>query len=154
MPNKPGAKITALGTYVPPRLLTNDDLERMVDTTHEWIMERTGIRQRHIVDKGVASSDLAVETARVALAERGIEPSEVEMIIVATVTPDMFFPATACLVQHKLGCPGAWGYDVSAACSAFLYALQNGVQYITSGAHKKVLVIGRASCRERVYACV
>ena len=142
MPNKPGAKITALGTYVPPRLLTNDDLERMVDTSNEWILERTGIRQRHIVDKGMASSDLAVEAARAALVERAIEPSQVELIIVATVTPDMFFPSTACLVQHKLGCPGAWGYDVSAACSAFVYALQNGVQYVTSGAHKKVLVIG------------
>jgi len=140
--NKPGAKITALGTYVPPRLLTNEDLEKMVDTSSQWIIERTGIRQRHIVDKGVASSDLAVEAARAALAERGIEPSEVELIIVATVTPDMFFPATACLVQHKLGCPGAWGFDVSAACSAFLYALQTGVQYIATGAHKKVLVIG------------
>ena len=142
MPNKPGAKITALGTYVPPRLLTNDDLEKMVDTSNEWIIERTGIRQRHIVDKGVASSDLGVEAARAALAERGIAPSEVELIIVATVTPDMFFPATACLVQHKLGCPGAWGFDVSAACSAFLYALQCGTQYIATGAHKKVLVVG------------
>lgn len=142
MPNKPGAKITALGTYVPPRLLTNDDLEKMVDTSNEWILERTGIRQRHIVGKGVASSDLAVEAARAALAERGIEPSEIELIIVATVTPDMFFPATACLVQHKLGCPGAWGFDISAACSAFLYALQCGVQHVATGAHKKVLVIG------------
>jgi 3-oxoacyl-[acyl-carrier-protein] synthase-3 len=142
LPNKPGAKITALGIYVPPRLLTNADLERMVDTSNEWILERTGIRQRHIVDKGVASSDLAVEAARAALAERGIEAAEIELIIVATVTPDMFFPATACLVQHKLGCPRAWGFDLSAACSAFLYALQCGAQHITTGAHKKVLVIG------------
>jgi 3-oxoacyl-[acyl-carrier-protein] synthase-3 len=142
LPSKPGAKITALGTYVPPRLLTNADLEKMVDTSNEWILERTGIRQRHIVDKGVASSDLAVEAARAALAERGIEPSEIELIIVATVTPDMFFPATACLVQHKLGCLGAWGFDLSAACSAFLYALQCGTQHIATGAHKKVLVIG------------
>ena len=142
MANKPGAKITALGTYVPPRLLTNDDLERMVDTSNEWILERTGIRQRHIVDKGVASSDLAVEAARAALEERGIEPSEVELIIVATVTPDMFFPATACLVQHKLGAKGVWGFDLSAACSAFVYALQTGAQFIATGAHKKVMVIG------------
>jgi 3-oxoacyl-[acyl-carrier-protein] synthase-3 len=140
--NKPLAKITSLGTYVPPRLLTNNDLEKMVETSDQWILERTGIRQRHIVDKGVASSDLAVEAAKVALAERGVEPNEVETIIVATVTPDMFFPSTACLVQHKLGCQGAWGFDVSAACSAFLYALQSGAQFIATGSQIKVLVIG------------
>jgi 3-oxoacyl-[acyl-carrier-protein] synthase III len=140
--NKPRAKISALGTYVPPRLLTNADLERMVETSNDWILERTGIRQRHIVDKGVATSDLAVEAAKVALAERGIEPKDIETIIVATVTPDMFFPSTACLVQHKLGSPGAWGFDVSAACSAFVYALQTGAQFIATGSQKKVLVIG------------
>jgi 3-oxoacyl-[acyl-carrier-protein] synthase-3 len=138
----PRAKITALGTYVPPRLLTNQDLERMVETSDEWILERTGIRQRHIVEKGVATSDLAAEAARAALAERGVAPKEVEAIIVGTVTPDMFFPSTACLVQHKLGAAGAWGFDVSAACSAFVYALQSGAQFIQTGAHKKVLVIG------------
>src|SRR5260370_3873645 len=95
-----GAKITALGTYVPPKILTNNDLEKMVDTTDQWIVERTGIRQRHIVEKGVASSDLAVEAARKVLAERGITPGDVDAIIVATVTPDMMLPATACLVQH------------------------------------------------------
>ncbi|MGH9557344.1 MAG: beta-ketoacyl-ACP synthase III [Terriglobales bacterium] len=138
----PRAKITALGTYVPPRLLTNEDLEKMVETSNEWILERTGIRQRHIVDKGVATSDLAVEAARAALAERGVAPKEVEAILVGTVTPDMMFPSTACLVQHKLGAAGAWGFDVSAACSAFVYALQSGAQFIQTGAHKKVLVIG------------
>ncbi len=138
----PKAKITALGTYVPPRLLTNQDLEKMVETSNEWILERTGIRQRHIVDKGVATSDLAVEAARAALAERGVAPKEVEAILVGTVTPDMLFPSTACLVQHKLGAAGAWGFDVSAACSAFVYALQSGAQFIQTGAHKKVLVIG------------
>ena len=136
------AKITALGTYVPPRILSNADLEKMVETSDEWIMARTGIRERHLVDKGVATSDLATEAAKKALAERGIAPADVEAIIVATVTPDMFFPATACLVQHKLGATGSWGFDLSAACSAFLYALQTGSQYITSGMHKKVLVIG------------
>jgi len=136
------AKITALGTYVPPRLLTNTDLEKMVETTDQWIMERTGIRERHIVDKGVATSDLATEAAKLALKQRGIGPEEVEVIIVGTVSPDMFFPATACLVQHKLGAPKAWGFDVSAACSAFVYALQAGAQFIVSGAHKKVLVVG------------
>lgn len=136
------AKISALGTYVPPRLLTNEDLEKMVDTSHQWIMERTGIRERHIVDKGVATSDLAVEAAKKALAERGIAPNDVEAVIVATVTPDMFFPSTACLVQHKLGAKGVWGFDLSGACSAFLYALQTGAQFISTGAHKRVLVIG------------
>ncbi len=136
------AKITALGTYVPPRLLTNDDLEKMVETSHEWIIERTGIRERHIAEKGVATSDLAVEAAKKALAERGLAAADMEAILVATVTPDMFFPSTACLVQHKLGAKGAWGFDLSAACSAFVYALQSGAQFIATGAHKKVLVIG------------
>jgi 3-oxoacyl-[acyl-carrier-protein] synthase-3 len=136
------AKISALGTYVPPRLLTNEDLEKMVETSHDWIIERTGIRERHIVEKGMASSDLAVEAAKNALAERGILPSDIDVIIVATVTPDMFFPSTACLVQHKLGAKNVWGFDLSAACSAFVYALQSGAQFIATGAHKKVLVIG------------
>lgn len=135
-------KISALGTYVPPRLLTNADLEKIVETTDQWIMERTGIRERHLVDKGIATSDLAVEAAKKALAERGLAPSDLEAIIVGTVTPDMFFPSTACLVQHKLGAKGIWGFDVSAACSAFVYALQAGAQFIATGAHKKVMVIG------------
>jgi 3-oxoacyl-[acyl-carrier-protein] synthase III len=136
------AKISALGTYVPPRLLTNADLERMVDTNNEWIMTRVGIRERHIAEKGVASSDLAVEASRKALAQRGMEPSQIEVIVLGTVTPDMFFPSTACVVQDKLGAKGAWGFDLSAACSAFLYSLQVGAQFIVSGAHKRVLAIG------------
>lgn len=136
------AKISALGTYVPPRLLTNADLEKMVDTRDQWIVERTGIRQRHLVDPGVATSDLAVEAAHRCLSQRGIDPSDVEVILVATVTPDMLFPATACLVQHKLGAPGAWGFDLSAACCGFVYALQVGAKLIESGSHRKVLVIG------------
>jgi 3-oxoacyl-[acyl-carrier-protein] synthase III len=135
-------KISALGTYVPPRLLTNADLEKMVETSNEWIMSRTGIRERHIVDAGVATSDLAVAAAKRALAERGLAPTDIEAILVATVTPDMFFPSTACLVQHKLGADGAWGFDLSAACSAFLYALQTGAQFVATGTHKRVLVIG------------
>ena len=135
-------KISALGTYVPPRLLTNADLEKMVDTNNQWITERTGIRERHIVDKGVATSDLAVEAAKKALAQRGIEASDLDAILVGTVTPDMFFPSTACLVQHKLGAKGAWGFDLSAACSAFLYALQVGTQFVATGVHKRVMVIG------------
>lgn len=136
------AKITALGTYVPPRVLTNRDLEKIVETSDEWILTRTGIRERHIVDEGIATSDLAAEAARRALAQRGIDPSEIEAIVVATVTPDMLFPSTACLVQNKLGVKGCWGFDLSAACSAFVYALQTGAQFIATGAHKKVLVIG------------
>jgi 3-oxoacyl-[acyl-carrier-protein] synthase-3 len=135
-------KISALGTYVPPRLLTNADLEKMVDTNDQWIVERTGIRERHLVDKGVATSDLAVAAARAALAERGIAASDLDAILVATVTPDMFFPATACLVQDKLGAKNVWGCDISAACSAFVYALQVGTQFVATGAHQKVLVIG------------
>jgi 3-oxoacyl-[acyl-carrier-protein] synthase-3 len=136
------AKISSVGAYVPPRLLTNGDLEKMVATNDQWIVERTGIRERHIVDAGVATSDLAVEAAKKCLAARGIEASELEVIIVATVTPDMFFPATACLVQDKLGAKGAWGFDLSAACSGFPYALQVGAKLVESGMHKKVMVIG------------
>jgi 3-oxoacyl-[acyl-carrier-protein] synthase-3 len=136
------AKISALGTYVPPRVLTNADLEKMVETNDQWIVERTGIRERHILEKGLATSDMAVEAAKQCLAERGIEPTEIEAIIVATVTPDMLFPATACLVQNKLGAKGAWGFDLSAACSGFVYALQMGCKLVESGSHSKVLVIG------------
>jgi 3-oxoacyl-[acyl-carrier-protein] synthase-3 len=135
-------KISALGTYVPPRLLTNADLEEMVETSNEWIIERTGIRERHIVDPGMATSHLAVQAALRALEERDIPATDVEAIFVATVTPDMMFPATACLVQDRIGAKGAWGFDISAACSGFVYALQTGVKFVESGAHKKVLVIG------------
>jgi 3-oxoacyl-[acyl-carrier-protein] synthase III len=123
-------------------VLSNQELEKMVATSDDWIMDRTGIRERHLVEKGVATSDLATEAARNLLAERGLQPSDVQAIIVATVTPDMFFPSTACVVQHKLGAKGTWGFDLSAACSAFVYALQAGAQFINSGAHKNVLVIG------------
>lgn len=135
-------KISALGAYVPPRLLTNADLEKLVETSDQWITERTGIRERHIVDKGVATSDLAVEAAKKALEQRGIRASDLDAILVGTVTPDMFFPSTACLVQHKLEAKGVWGFDLSAACSAFLYALQVGTQFVATGAHKRVMVIG------------
>ncbi|MGB8534894.1 MAG: beta-ketoacyl-ACP synthase III [Acidobacteriaceae bacterium] len=136
------AKISALGTYVPPRILNNADLAKLVDTSDEWIMQRLGIRERHLVEPGMATSDMAVEAARRCLAERGVQPNEVEVVIVATVTPDMLFPATACLVQDKLGARGAWGFDLSAACSGFLYALQVGAKLVESGVHSKVLVIG------------
>src|SRR6201996_3271898 len=114
----------------------------MVATNDQWITERTGIRERHIVEKGIGTSDLAVEAARKCLAARGIDATEIEVIIVATVTPDMMFPATACLVQDRLGAKGAWGFDLSAACSGFPYALQVGTKLVESGMHKKVMVIG------------
>ena len=136
------AKITCVGAFVPPRLLTNADLEKMVTTNDQWIVERTGIKQRHLVDAGVATSDLAAAAAKDCLAKRGVEASELDAILVATVTPDMMFPATACLVQTKIGAIGAWGFDLSAACSGFLYGLQVGAKLIESGAHKKVMVIG------------
>lgn len=136
------AKISSVGSYVPPRLLTNADLEKMVATDDKWIIARTGIRERHLVDKGIGSSDLGAEAAKICLARRGIDANEVEVIIVATVTPDMTFPATACLVQNKIGAHHAWGFDLSAACSGFPYALQVGAKLVESGAHKKVLVIG------------
>ena len=135
-------KISALGTYVPPRLLTNADLEKMVETSNDWIMSRVGIKERHIAEKGVGTSDLAAEAARRALAQRGIEASELDAIIVATVTPDMMFPATACLVQDKIGAQNVWGFDLQAGCSQFVYALQVGAQFVQTGAHKKVMVIG------------
>jgi len=136
------AKITALGTYVPPQILTNKDFEKMVDTSDQWILERTGIRERHVLAKGLGVSDMCTEAAKKCLAMRGIEASEVEVIIVGTVTPDMMYPSTACLVQNKIGAKGAWGFDVSAGCSGFVFALQAGVKMIESGAHKKVLVCG------------
>jgi 3-oxoacyl-[acyl-carrier-protein] synthase-3 len=136
------AKITALGTYVPPQILTNHDLEKMVDTNDQWILDRTGIRERHVLAKGLGVSDICVEAAKKCLAARGVLPTEIEAIIVGTVTPDMMFPSTACLVQDKLGAKGAWGFDVSAGCSGFVFALQAGVKLVESGAHSKVLVIG------------
>jgi 3-oxoacyl-[acyl-carrier-protein] synthase-3 len=138
----PRAKISALGCYVPPRVLTNFDLEKMVETNDQWILERTGISERHIAAPEVATSDMAVEAAKVVLAERGIAPSDLEAIIVATVTPDMMFPSTACVVQHRLGAKGAWGFDLVAACCSFLYGIATGAQLVSSGAHRKVLVIG------------
>lgn len=136
------AKITAVGAYVPPRVLTNADLEKMVDTTDAWIMERVGIRERHLADKGIAASDLAVAAVKNLLASHPLDLQEVELIVVGTVTPDMMYPSTACLVQHKLGIKNTWGFDVSAGCSGFLYALNAGVKFIESGQYKKVLVIG------------
>ncbi len=138
----PGAKITALGCWTPPRLLTNQDLEKMVETTDEWIITRTGIRQRHIADPEIATSDMAYEAAKIALAARGIPATDLDAILVCTVTPDMFFPSTACLVQNRLGAKGAWGFDLVAACSGFIYGLTTAAHLVKAGTHRKVLVIG------------
>jgi 3-oxoacyl-[acyl-carrier-protein] synthase-3 len=136
------AKITGVAGYVPPRVMTNFDMEKITDTTDEWIRTRTGINERHYADPGVASSHLGTEAARKLLAAKGVSPEEIEMIVLATVTPDMFFPSTACLIQDRLGASKAWGFDVSAACSGFVYALTVGAQFVGAGTHKKVLVIG------------
>lgn len=136
------AKITAVGKYLPQRILTNFDLEKMVDTTDEWIRSRTGIEKRHMVSDGEATSHMATRAAQEILHRRQLDPEEIDCIIVATVTPDMFFPATACLVQNNLGAKRAWGFDLSAACSGFLFALDTGARMIESGRYTKVLVIG------------
>ena len=142
MPKRIGAKITAVAGYVPPRVVTNFDLEKIVDTNDDWIRTRTGIRERHYAEPGVGSSHLGAEAAKALLASKGLAAEEIDMIVVATVTPDMLFPATACLIQHRLGASNAWGFDLSAACSGFVYALTTGAQFVGAGTHKKVLVIG------------
>jgi len=137
------AAITAVGKYLPPTRLTNADLERLVDTNDEWIVSRTGIRERRVLQEpGKATAFMAAEAAKQCLAKRGIGADEVDVILVATVTPDYVFPATACVVQSLIGATKAWGYDISAACSGFLFALSTGAQFIATGKHKKVLVIG------------
>ncbi len=138
----PKVKISALGCYTPPNLLTNHDLEKMVETSDQWILERTGIRQRHIAPPEMATSDMAIEAAKCALAQRGVDPAEVNAIILCTVTPDHMFPSTACLVQNGIGARGAWGFDLIAACSSFVYGLNAGAHLVAAGTHKKVLVIG------------
>jgi 3-oxoacyl-[acyl-carrier-protein] synthase III len=141
-PNLPGAKISALGCYVPPGVLTNQDLEKIVETSNQWIVDRTGISERHIAPPEIATSDMATEAAKIVLAQRGIDAGEIDAIIVCTVTPDMFFPATACLVQDRIGAHGAWGFDLVAACSGFIYGLTTAAHFVMAGTHKKVLVIG------------
>jgi 3-oxoacyl-[acyl-carrier-protein] synthase III len=140
--NKILANITALGMYVPEDILTNAQLEKMVDTNDEWIRNRTGISERRITKDGQATVDMATRATNQLLENRGISADEIDLIIVATVTPDMLFPACATQVQSNIGATHAWGFDLSAACSGFLFALQTGAQFIESGRHKKVLVIG------------
>ncbi len=142
MSHRIAAKVTGVAGYLPPKVLTNADLEKMVATNDEWVRTRTGIRERHIAEKGTASSHLATEAAKRLLAKTNTDPAEIELIVLASVTPDMLFPATACLVQDRIGAKKAWGFDLSAACSGFAYALTVGAQFVGSGAHKKVMVIG------------
>lgn len=141
MSRKFNAMITGVGMYVPEKIMDNAYFEKIVDTNSDWIVTRTGIKERRLLEKG-ATSDLAFRAADDLIVKHNINRDEIDLIIVATVTPDMLFPATACLVQEKLGCKNAWGFDLSAACSGFLFALQTGASFIESGTYKKVLVIG------------
>jgi 3-oxoacyl-[acyl-carrier-protein] synthase-3 len=142
MPRRILTKIIGVSGYVPPRVMTNADLAKLVDTDDAWIRERTGIRERHVVEKGVGASDLATAAARRVLAAQNVPASEIDLIVVASVTPDMMFPATACIVQNNLEAKHAWGFDLSAACSGFLYALTVGAQFVGAGTQKKALIIG------------
>jgi 3-oxoacyl-[acyl-carrier-protein] synthase III len=135
-------EISSLATYVPPRLLTNADLEKMVDTSSDWILQRTGIHTRHIVDPGVATSDIGKEAALQAIAKAGLTPDDIDLIIVGTTTPDMFFPSTAALIQHKIGASHAWGFDLAGACSGFTFALATASQLVSTGRHNHALVVG------------
>jgi 3-oxoacyl-[acyl-carrier-protein] synthase-3 len=136
------ARIASLATYVPPKLLTNADLEKMVETSDEWIVQRTGIRTRHIAEPGVGTSVLATKAALLAIERAGLTPDQIDFIVVGTTTPDMMFPSTACLVQHNIGATNAWGYDLLAACSGFTYALTTAANMVSTGASKHALVIG------------
>lgn len=143
------ARIIGIGAYAPKRVLSNADLERMVDTSDEWIVQRTGIRERHIVDEGEATSDLAIRAAQQALERAQVEPGEIDLIVLGTTTGDMAFPTTANIVQHRLGCRNAGSMDVYAACSGSIYSLSIGSQYIQTGKYKTVLCVG-AECLSRI----
>jgi 3-oxoacyl-[acyl-carrier-protein] synthase-3 len=135
-------KIAGLSTYVPPKVLTNADLEKLVDTNDEWILQRTGIRERHIAEPGVATSDLSREAALGALRQAGVTADQIGFIVVGTTTPDTIFPSTACMLQNKIGAHHAWGFDLGAACSGFTYALTTAMQLVATGAHDYVLAVG------------
>ena len=136
------AKISGVGHYIPERVLTNNDLEKMVDTNDEWIVSRTGISERRIVAEGEATSHMSVNAINELLETTNTEVSEIDVIIVGTVTPDRFFPSTACLIQEKIGAKNCWGFDLSAACSGFIFGLNTASRFIESGAYKKVIVVG------------
>lgn len=136
------ATITGVGKYVPEKVLTNFDLEKMVETNDEWIRTRTGIEERHITAEDEATSDMAVKAFKDLQENYNVDPADIDCIVVATVTPDMAFPSTACLIQDAIGAKDAWGFDLSAACSGYLYALETAARFIESGRYKKVLVVG------------
>jgi 3-oxoacyl-[acyl-carrier-protein] synthase III len=142
MSRRIAAKITGVSGYVPPRVMTNAEFEKLVDTNDAWIQQRVGVRERHVAEKGVGASGLATAAARHLLCTRKVPASEIDLIVVASVTPDMMFPATACIVQNNIGATQAWGFDLSAACSGFVYALTVGAQFVGAGTQKKALVIG------------
>lgn len=135
-------KIAGLSTYVPPKVLTNADLEKLVETSNEWILQRTGIRERHIVEPGVATSDLAKEASLGAMRQAGVTADQIGFIVVGTTTPDTVFPSTACVLQNKIGATNAWGFDLGAACSGFTYALTTGMQMVATGSVQHALVVG------------
>jgi len=135
-------KVAALATYVPPRVMTNADLEKLVDTNDQWIRQRTGVVERHVADPGVGTSALAVPAARQAVAQAGLTPDDIDLIVVGTTTPDTVFPSTACLVQHEIGASNAWGFDLGAACSGFTYALTTAAELVSTGSHRHALAIG------------
>jgi 3-oxoacyl-[acyl-carrier-protein] synthase-3 len=143
------AQIVGIGAYAPKRILTNSDLEKMVQTTDEWIVQRTGIRERHVVDEGEASSDLGMRAAQQALERAGVEPGEVDLIVVGTTTGDMAFPTTGNILQHQLGCRNAGSMDVYAACAGSVYSLSIGAQYVQTGKYRTVLCVG-AECLSRI----
>ena len=145
------AYITGVGMYMPEKVLDNHYFEKIVDTNDEWIVSRTGIKERRKEENG-ATSDMAAKAAEDLLKSKNMSADEIDVIIVATVTPDMFFPATACLVQDKIGAKNAWGFDLSAACSGFLFALQTGAGLIEGGSHKKVMVIGADKMSTEIHA--
>ncbi|MEO0471481.1 MAG: beta-ketoacyl-ACP synthase III [Bacteroidota bacterium] len=147
---KTRAAITAVGGYVPEKILSNKDLEKMVDTNDEWIRDRTGISERRILDKDKATSDMAVAAIHDLLAKTSYQPEDIELIICSTVSPDHVYPATANIIADKIGAVNAWGFDMNAACSGFLYALQTGSQFVESGKHKRVLVVGADTMSIRV----
>ncbi|MCG8464072.1 MAG: ketoacyl-ACP synthase III [Xanthomonadales bacterium] len=140
--SKTYARIIGTGSYLPEKVMTNHELEQIVDTTDAWIQERTGIRERRIAAEGQTTADLAEQAARIALKEAGVAPEEVDLLILGTTTPDIVFPSTACLLQHRLGCGDCAAFDVNAACSGFIYGLSIANQYIQAGTAKTVLVIG------------
>ncbi len=143
------ASITGIGSYLPSKVLSNYDLEKMVATTDEWIIQRTGIKERRIVENGMVTSDLAVHAAHMAMDDAGVSPKDIDMIITSTITPDYFFPSTSCQVQHKIGATRASAFDILAACSGFVYALSVGQNFVNAGTVETVLVVG-AECLSKI----